>query len=345
MKTQSVSEITSKIVRAKSDSRYRTIYENKKASGKNEFLMFIKPEITMMHKNISYENIINYIVKKISLYDLSITSIKIIASDYIKAHQIIADHYGLINRASTNARKCITEKGIECFETEFNADFNKVKFLGGHEFLNEYNFHSAQSLDMLWSNSSSVKLCSGMYCANIKYRGEEIYLINGFHPTQLEHFEENGRFIITLNLRGDTSWATARDSLIGSTDPAKAKDGSIRNTLLKKKKQWGLKCINSNWNGVHLSAGPIEALTELIRFNSNLDFSSNTKLFNYELGRDLISSLGIETAEAILTNPIIVLDEKESNVYDCTEETDSDKTLAILKSAFKNKLVHELISD
>jgi len=344
MKTQSVQEISTKITRSKAhQSRYQTIYENKSCSGKNEFLLFIKPEITMMADKSAYEKIINFIIKKIDLYDLNITNIKTISSDYLKAHQIIAKHYSTINKASNNAKKHITENGIECFETEFNTDFETSTVLGAHEFLRKSPFISPQSLDMIWANMKSVKLCEGIYCIQLNYQDDEIFLVNGFHPMQLEHFEKENRFIITISLEGNIDWKTARTALIGSTNPQKAQEGSIRNTLYIKRDKLGLKCVNSNWNGVHLSAGPIEGLNELIRFNTNYDFAQESQPFNYQTGRDLISNFGIELTETIIKNPVIRFNGVESSVYDLTQNKNSDECIELLKEAYQQKLSPDFV--
>jgi nucleoside diphosphate kinase len=65
--------------------------------------------------------------------------------------------------------------------------------------------------------------------------GEEVFLINGFHPKQLKHFIEPSRSIVVMTLSGDLSWSDARNNFVGSTMPAKANKGSLRNDFLEKK--------------------------------------------------------------------------------------------------------------
>ena len=54
--------------------------------------------------------------------------------------------------------------------------------------------------------------------------------------------------------------------MIGTTDPSKAAADSIRGTLFADPAAFGLATVSSNFNGVHMSAGPLEGLVELVRF-------------------------------------------------------------------------------
>ena len=59
------------------------------------------------------------------------------------------------------------------------------------------------------------------------------------------------------------SWASFKKEVIGATDPAAAADTSIRKKLLEKWEALGLsEAPTSMDNGVHASAGPLEALKE-----------------------------------------------------------------------------------
>ena len=59
------------------------------------------------------------------------------------------------------------------------------------------------------------------------------------------------------------SWASFKNDVIGATDPSQANEGSIRKKLLDQWDPLGLpEQPNGTDNGVHASAGPLEALKE-----------------------------------------------------------------------------------
>ena len=95
---------------------------------------------------------------------------------------------------------------------------------------------------------------------------DQVIVLNGFHPRQLGFFTAADATCAFLHGSSDTDWETLRSELIGATDPAKAAAGSIRGRLKADPAAYGLSTVNSNFNGVHMSAGPLEGLGELDRF-------------------------------------------------------------------------------
>jgi hypothetical protein len=308
----------------------KLIYNSSETKGKNEFLFFIKPEITLPSANIQLDKILELIVSKIEEFKLTIGSIRIINAAYLEKHNIIAQHYGVINKLSTDIRKNISDEAKEKFEEIFNVKFSSAQVFGSIEFLKVYNHFTPTGLAFLWQNSQTVKLAGGTYAQKLLLDGKTVYLINGFHPRQLEHFIAPDRSIIVMTLTGDTSWKTARNKFIGKTNPEDAEHGSIRNELLVRKSEFGLENISASWNGVHLSAGPVEGLVELIRYNS--DFENNLYLNpkDFTFGLKLINAFGVDKTEKILNNPIIDVEGKQISVFDLTEEKDSDECIDIL---------------
>lgn len=311
-------------------STNKEVYFDNSVNGKNEFLFFIKPEITMKQSSINLALILDMISQKFKAFDIQIKNIRILNSKYLDSHQIIASHYGVINAISNSFKKNANSSIIEKFEESYDTSFSKEKVLGSIEFLKEFPYFEPIGLDYLWQNSSTEKLGGGIYCQKLILDGNTIFLVNGFHPRQLEHFTSPGRSIIVMTLTGNTDWNIARNSLIGKTSPAEAETGSIRNELLVNKDLYGLKTISPSWNGVHLSAGPIEALVELVRYNSNFEENVESKLNGYNFGKKLIQHFGKVETKHILTNPNIKINGKETSVFDLTEEMNSKDAIDIL---------------
>lgn len=335
--TKNLTTLISEGVKKAQDNNifFESIYSNTALPvGKNEFLFFIKPEITLASSEIQLEKILELVQEKIEKTGLSIHDVKILSADYLKKYNIIAQHYGVINKIASNAVENMSESAKEKFEEIYGKPVTEVKVLGGSEFLEQYPNFNAFTADYLWQNVGNKKLAGGTYCEVIKIDNETIYLINGFHPRQLEHFTEKGRSIVIMTLSGDLSWSDARSNFIGATDPSKANEGSLRRSFFENSEALGLAEVSQGVNGVHLSAGPVEALIELGRYNS--DFSDEADAKNssdYSFGKQLQEAFGTKTEE-ILTNPNVSVNGKSTSVFDLTEEKDATEAIAILKEYF-----------
>lgn len=301
----------------------KEIFTNKPSDAANEFLFFIKPEITLNDKDIKLNEVLRMIFEKLDEYGLQKKSVRIINAKYLKNHKIINQHYGVISNLSSDLRNTISESAKQVFEKEFKVSFDKANVLGSIEFLKKHSFFSPMALSMLWQNSEFVKLAGGTYAQKLNFDGEDIYLINGFHPRQLEHFTTPGRCIVVMTLVGNVDWNIARNKLIGKTNPEDAQTGSIRRELLVNKENFGLKNISPSWNGVHLSAGPIEALVELLRYNSDFESKKIVTIGDFQFGKQLIKEFGETKANQLLENPTVSYNGKYESIFDLTEEMNS----------------------
>ncbi len=311
---------------------FEEIYSNPlSTAGKNEFLFFIKPEITIESPKIKLDLILNLVLGKVEAFGFTIRNVKILSAGYLEKYNIIAQHYGVINKIASDAAANMSELAKEKFKSLYGKSVDEVKVLGGIEFLKLYPDFNATSLDFFWQNKNCDKLAGGTYSMEIKIDSEKVYLVNGFHPRQLEQFTAAGRSIVVMTISGDVSWASARTEFIGSTAPQNAAEGSIRRELLNHKDELGLDEVSQGLNGVHLSAGPVEALVELIRYNS--DFSDTSRIMqisDFSFGKMLLNSLNAQQLEAVTSNSNIPVDGKSVSVFDLTEEKDSDEAIELL---------------
>jgi hypothetical protein len=310
---------------------------------KNEYLFFIKPEITVCAGSLGFKSVMELMFDKLEIFGLYISGMNVESSEYLKKYDIIAGHYGGINALSRNAEKNLSPQAwqklhevsgekTEIGETYF-ADNKSVKprILGSLEFLQIFREFDADSLDALWRQHSTIKLAPGTYCAEVRAGSEKIYLINGFHPAQLNHFEAKGRVIVTADIQSNVNWSVARNDFIGKTNPADAKPGSLRNDLLVLMGKYLTEDIDSSHNGFHLSAGPVEALAEQIRYNSDFSKDKMKSAADYTFGRNLIKSFGTKATMQLLENPVVKYNNEHVSVFDLTEEKNSFDVIEILK--------------
>lgn len=311
---------------------FEEIYSNPNIpTAKNEFLFFIKPEILVKSEKIQLDKILNLIQGKIEAFGFNIHNIKILSSNYLEQFNIIAQHYGVINKISSNALANLSESAKDKFKELYGKTVDEVKVLGGSEFIEQYPNFNAYSLDYLWQNLENKKLAGGTYCEPIKVDDELIYVINGFHPRQLKHFTETGRSIVVMTLSSDISWSDARSNFIGATNPTNANYGSLRKEFLDNKDNLGLAEVSQGVNGVHLSAGPVEALVELKRYNSNFSDISKIKEFSdYKFGTTLMENFN-GSFDNIVENVNVDVQGKATSIFDLTEEKDSNEAINIIK--------------
>lgn len=310
----------------------KEIFRNDEIQGKNEFLFFIKPEITLDDDKIQLDSVLKMIFAKIESFSLNIKNIRIVNAPYLERNNIIAKHYGVINKLSRDIQSSIPEEAKVNFKNIYQQDFNSSDVFGSLEFLEHYPEFTPTGLSYLWQNTATEKLAGGTYAQKLSLDGKSVFVINGFHPRQLEHFIAKGRCIVTMTLVSDISWKEARNNFIGKTNPEDAKPGSIRNELLNNKVEYGLQNISSSWNGVHLSAGSIEGLVELMRYNSNFESGEIQSAKDYSFGQQLATRLANNKAEKILKNPVVQYNDKQISIFDLTEEMDSENCLELLKS-------------
>jgi len=329
---QWIQTLSENIILAQKEKIYNElIYENKQVAGKNEFLFFIKPEITVYSEKINLKTILQLIFEKLESSDMKIKTARIMSGKYLDDYDIISQHYGVINKLSVDAKNMLSADAKSRFKEIFHHTADESIILGSLEIMDHYPFFTPESLDFVWQNSPAHKLAGGTYAEQLRFDGKELFLINGFHPRQLTHFIEQGKSIITFTLVSDIKWKDAREKLIGRTNPAEAMPGSIRNELLQNQIALGLQNVSSSLNGVHLSAGPVEALAELIRFNSDYAANRKSNPSDYQFGRQLLSVLNKEELNDILNNKNVQADGKSVSVFDLTEDKDSEEALNLMK--------------
>ncbi len=317
------------------DISYTSVYQaDEPVSGKNEFLFFIKPEITLPSDKIQLSNILDLILERIDQFELEIVDVKILAASYLKKHNIIAQHYGVINKLANDAVNAMSDGAKKKFQETYGKSVEAANVLGGFEVLKAFPDFNPTTLEYLWQNVSANKLAGGTYCIEVSFDGQPVYIIDGFHPRQLEHFVAKSRSIVVFILKGDVDWEVARGEFIGATNPNKASEKSLRKAFLENKEKLGLTEVSQGMNGVHLSAGPVEGLVELIRYHSDFEHHDLKTYKDFDFGKKLAEHFSEEQIHKILENVDMKVDGKMESVFDLTEEKNSDESIEILKKYF-----------
>ncbi len=304
---------------------------------KNELVFFLKPEV-LVPRSVNLELLLEIMFDKFKEFDLEIESLSILSGEYLKKHDIMAKHYGVINRIARFGKKELTSEALEKFRRVFGIEPEKACLLGAFEFLEKYKEFNEFSLNVLWENLENVKLASGTYCEKIRIREEVVYVLNGFHPYQLYHFTRKEAFIVVMAVASNRSWRELRNDFIGATNPEKAKEGSLRRILLERKKELRIPLVAQGYNGFHLSAGPVEALAELLRFCSDYENGNLLTPEKTAVGKKFLQAFSAELVKKLLENPKINYEGERVGIFDITEELDTDQAVEVLKKVFSENV-------
>lgn len=327
---------TSKIVKAVCElsqakepaERWLVPLEETPGEGRNHFVLFLKPEVLAISEGVEVEAILDLVLAALRKHAVRTGAIRVLNGAYLGRYHIMEEHYGVINRASRLGEGALSQATREKLMAEC-PKFDRI--LGGHEFLERYPEVSAFALNIIADTLKTKKIASGKYCAVLDVAGERIVVLNPFHPQQVLHYTGPGRTIVVLECASDTDWKVLRQGMTGSTDPTKAAAGSIRRALLDKKAKLGLREVATATNGVHCSAGPLEAMLEYCRFFSDhagkkLIKPSDTP-FGALLARHGMSKKGIA---ALTKNPLLGGKGGAAYAFNLTEEKDSDQAADLL---------------
>ena len=301
----------------------------------NEMVFFLKPEVSSA-PSVDLEEVLNLCQRKFREFSASIAACGVLGARYLETYGIIERHYGVINSISKNGSAVLSQTGRDNLNEAFAQQLSKgALILGGHQFLDKYNFFSAESLSVLWDNlnSSSKKLAPGSYAISLEVLTDKVILLNGFNPYQLLHYTAPNRTIVVMVLRSSISWQRMRDELIGDTDPLKAQSGSIRQELFASKDRLGIKSVNKGLNGVHLSAGPLEGMVEIVRFASDYEQGEQRSYEETSFGHGLSrAGFSLEEIKKLADNPTLIVDARQSTAFDASEGMDKDKAIKLFSA-------------
>ncbi len=265
---------------------------------------------------------------------MKLAAVLVLGSRYLAEYNIIGQHYGVINAISREGINALTNDVRLKLQSEFPDEIRAgATVLGGHQFLSRYPFFTPAALSVLWDalNSGSRRLAPGTYALPINVWSDKNIVLNGFHPHQLDHFQAPNRTIIAFAIRSATPWHTLRDKLVGDTDPTRAEAGSIRQILLERRARLQIPIINKGLNGVHLSAGPLEGMVEIIRFCSDYTSGQIIAPAQTAFGRALLAA-GTPDSRIIqlASNPHLTVEGRSGSAFDLTEKLDAVDAASLL---------------
>lgn len=293
----------------------------------NVALVFIKPHA---HTPACIEFVRSELAKK--LYILGESDLQEITDE------LVDKHYAEISKHAA----CVPpEVKKDAFQDKFGVAWEACEVATPSEAAAKLGTDeplSSKDLFHQWQTCDKVKVCSGAYVGRIKAGDEDdenLFVVNGFYPYLREKFTAGTirLFVVAFDPKVVT-WAQFRSEIIGATNPATASASSLRAQILANYETLGLKEPPDNTdNGVHGSAGPLEALKErMLWLGFSLDTDPTavklTELAVWDPSRHHI-------LENLLTNPVI----DNTPIFDLTEDKDTPEVAILVnKLAFNDVL-------
>mmetsp|Transcript_23057 Transcript_23057/g.71861 ORF Transcript_23057/g.71861 Transcript_23057/m.71861 type:complete len:401 (+) Transcript_23057:105-1307(+) len=294
----------------------------------NTAFMFIKP-------HADTPQVRELVVKKLEEY-----GIKIIAEGKINNKQmapLIDRHYSEISKAAVTTppdKLGMLEESEALFEEKFGMNWGDAVEKG--LVVNASNAKAVladvmggeEMVSMLWGSNQafkSIKLARGLYVTQVA----GTYVVNGFYDAMREKYTSPGAavtaFVVEFSEKTGCNWDTFRTKVIGETNPVRAFDGSLRQAIFDKWEDCGLPEQGSVAdNGVHASAGPVEALRErLVWLGCSID--------DDPMGKKLLDGGATKAIiEEWLDNPTEKVLGREGPLFDLTENQDTAEVVKIV---------------
>lgn len=279
-------------------------------AGRSQALFFLKPEL--LYPGLDRAKTIDTVGSVLESAAITVGGAAVLGP--ARLAQTIAAHYGMINRVSRFGVAALSDAARAKLEESFGARLAEgVPVLGGHEVVERYGV-SAEDLDAAFKGPT--KLAPGTYAVFTEVAGPPLVVLNGFHPAQLGHYTAPRSRVVALEITWTgQSWQSFRTDVVGATQPEQAQPHSVRGVLLARAAELGIGEVSVSTNGVHGSAGPVEAMVEIARF-LEVDPAQTA------LGTALIG-VGVPPATIeVLTSSGDAGGELRQKVFDATEEVE-----------------------
>lgn len=299
---------------------------------KNEFCLLLKPELTGLPPE-AFGKVWAAVSEILDSFSVDILAWLALPGGVLAETGIIQAHYGVIDRIARAGRAALSAEAEGNLQALLNDKWSgATSTMGAFQFLEMYPFFSATTLAVLYDNLDSIRLAGGSHAAPVILRGEHQIILNGFHPAQLIRFTENSASVLAFWCASDTSWESLRRDMTGATNPERSEPGSLRETLLRRKDELGIPTFNGPLNGVHVSAGPIEGMIELVRYFGAAEY---TTYQDTTLGRGIFEEIpgaGDDLIRRLEDNIDVDVEGTPTPIFDATEEFETDRALELIRT-------------
>jgi hypothetical protein len=246
--------------------------------------------------------------------------------------EIIDEHYRNNSQSSVLSPNQLELDNSEKIKisSNFNIDWDSQIASGniynGFELIEKFRM-SPIDLNELWMKAKTIKVKSGLYLAKLELNGKTIFVTNGFYPAIQTKYtnKDSGIIALSIELPKNMSWNDFRE-LIGSTDPKKAQEGTLRRHLLNAASEFDI-TVTVLDNAVHASASPFEALREISLWGKFLNKDYKSEPLYKAL---IVNGINEQIINNWFDNPLILSDGKDVRLFDRLENLDFQETIDYL---------------
>lgn len=303
----------------------------------HQLVLFVKPEATDVRSGVDVGQVLRIVFDILQERHVTVRAVCVLPGPFLRERRIMEAHYGVIHALSRRGAEALSEAAWKAFAEVFSEQASdRERILGGHQFIEKHREVSPFALSLLATNVGFTKLGSGCYCTKLFVRGHDYFVLNAFHPYQLEHYVSAGKSIVVIEIASERPVAELRRLLAGATDPQRAAVNSIRWSIAQTRQGLGMREVNINRNGIHLSAGPLEGMVEVIRFFGSTiekgELTWEATAFGQLLGQE-----GFEPGQIrdLAMNPTLKHEGQRLSAFDLTEERDARDAVSLLRAAAK----------
>jgi len=261
-----------------------------------------------------------------------------ISAEDMDSKKLIDNHYYAIASKATILKPSELNIPEDKFEAKFGLSWADA--LAGGRVFNALDACAdleidAAEMDKQWGIHKKadklIKFGGGFYCGHITIEGKEpCYVFNGFFMEMRSKYVAAGLSIYYYVVEWDAAtmpWTAFRGEGLGATDPAEAPAGAVRAQILAQWETLGLASQpDVGDNGMHGSASPFEALSELANW-TGADVAAEP------FGKAMIDAgISAETIKAWSVDPQVTLPggDAKGSLFDSVEDMDADACLAKL---------------
>ena len=220
-----------------------TIIANAKAS--NRAFLFIKPHAVT-------DEVEKLVGEKLKEKGMKIIKEGVLTAKEIDEGKLIDKHYYAIASKAvllSPAQLNVPEKGKKSFKDAFGLTWEEALekgFVKNAKEAAEILKVDGDELEKLWRKvpkNDLIKFGGGFYCAKMD---NNFFVLNGFYMQMRGKYTTPGNKIKYYEVEWNPknlNWKDFREEVLGSTDPSKAKDGSLRRLIYNEWQKLGLKAL------------------------------------------------------------------------------------------------------
>ena len=184
------------------------------------------------------------------------------------------------------------------------------------------------------SNSAVVKkIGNGIYGLELSFQGREYFILNPFHPFQMDHFSLMSNRFMTIVCQSDLDYTQITNEICGFFDPEKAALNSIRKNLWELSKVIDIE-ISTLKNGVHVSPSSLEASFAICR-------CIPTRRYEETGVGAMLSALGgdvFKLYEVLRKNPFIRFRGENNFLFELCESKNKADIVEIVREVFFSEI-------